>query len=152
DVPKEELRNSLTAGSLRGAGKFASLPLLRARRDERASIAVTHLGAASYGYVGMVYGGILATLLDELLGRRYASLNLPEKAWVTATLNLSYRDATRTNQVHIKTFVDEQAGRKVRVSPGVEVIEGKVLVEAQVLFFQPRYAKVLSLQWLHRHP
>lgn len=116
-MPKEELRNSLTAGSLRGAGKFASLPLLRARRDERASIAVTHLGAASYGYVGMVYGGILATLLDELLGRRYvcslscpahvcayeifgqASLNLPEKAWVTATLNLSYRDATRTNQV-----------------------------------------------------
>ncbi|KAI0804837.1 HotDog domain-containing protein [Irpex lacteus] len=149
DVPKEELVNSLTAGSLRGPGKLALPPLVRARKDEKASVVILHLGTALCGHEGIVHGGMLATLLDESLGRT-ALLNLPEKVGVTATLNLSYRAPTRANQfVVIKTFVDEQEGRKVRVSGRIEDIEGKVLVEAQALFVQPRYAKMLSSQRLH---
>ncbi|KAI0763373.1 hypothetical protein BC629DRAFT_1596937 [Irpex lacteus] len=88
---------------------------------------------------------MLVTLLDESL-ERTASLNFPEKARVTGTLNLTYRAPTRANQfVIIKTFVEEQAGRKVRVSGRIKVIEGKALVKA------PRYAKIIGSQRLHRH-
>ncbi|KAI0755971.1 hypothetical protein BC629DRAFT_1598342 [Irpex lacteus] len=81
-----------------------------------------------------------------------ALLNVAEKVQVTATLNLTYRAPTRAYQfVVIKTFVDEQAGRKVWVSGRIEDIEEKVLVEAQSLFVQPHYAKILSAQRVHRH-
>ena len=61
--------NSLTAGTLRGPGKLALPPLVRARKDEKASIVIIHLGTALCGHEGIVHGGMLATLLDESLGR-----------------------------------------------------------------------------------
>lgn len=69
DVPKEDLANSLTAGSLRGPGKLALPPVVRARKDEKEAIAILHVGTALCGHEGIVHGGLLATLLDEALGR-----------------------------------------------------------------------------------
>lgn len=62
--------NSLTAGALRGPGKLAVPPLVRARKDERESVLVVHVGRGLCGHDGIVHGGLLATLMDESLGRQ----------------------------------------------------------------------------------
>ena len=69
EVPKEQLANSLTAGALRGPGKLTLPPLVRARKDESESIIVIHVGHGLCGHEGIIHGGLLATLLDESLGR-----------------------------------------------------------------------------------
>lgn len=89
---------------------------------------------------------MLATLLDEILGRQ-ALLNLPDKIGVTAYLNLNYRAPTRADQfLVIKTRLVEAKGRKAKVAGRIEDAQGNVLVEAEALFIQPKYAKVLNTQ------
>jgi hypothetical protein len=65
----ESLSFSLTAGSLRGPGKLALPPLVRARWDEQESIVFVHVGDRLCGHKGIVHGGLLATLFDEILAR-----------------------------------------------------------------------------------
>ena len=67
--PEERKVNSLTAGALRGPGKLALLPLIRAKKDESESYVFLHLGRGLCGHDGIIHGGLLATLLDESLGR-----------------------------------------------------------------------------------
>lgn len=105
-----------------------------------------HVGRGVCGHEGIVHGGMLATLLDEILGRQ-ALLNLPDKIGVTAYLNLNYRAPTRADQfLVIKTRLVEAKGRKAKVAGRIEDAQGNVLVEAEALFIQPKYAKVLNTQ------
>ncbi|KAL6299462.1 HotDog domain-containing protein [Sparassis latifolia] len=146
NVPEERRVNSLTAGALWGPGKFALPPLVRCRKDNRESWNFVHVGRGVCGHEGIVHGGLLATLLDEGLGRM-ALLNLPEKMGVTAYLNLSYRAPTRADQfVVVKTHLIEAKGRKSKVRGRIEDMDGNVLVEAEALFIQPKYAKILNTQ------
>lgn len=62
--------NNLTAGALRGPGKLALKPLVRARKDETEACVWIHLGRGLCGHDGIVHGGLLATLLDETLARQ----------------------------------------------------------------------------------
>ncbi|KAJ7663655.1 HotDog domain-containing protein [Mycena rosella] len=136
--------NKLTSGSLRGPGKLALFPFARVRKDESAAVIFLHLGRGLCGHDGIVHGGLLATLLDEALGRNAIS-NLPEKVGVTATLSLKYKAPTRADQfVVIRTELVSVNGRKAVVSGRVEDVDGTVLVEAEALFVQPRYAKLLN--------
>ncbi|KAF8999642.1 HotDog domain-containing protein [Cyathus striatus] len=148
--PEERRVNNLTAGALFGPGKLAVKPVIRAKKDESESVVVTHLGRGLCGHDGIVHGGLLATLLDEVLARN-AINNLPEKVGVTAQLTLSYRAPTRADQfVVFKTKVEEIKGRKVVVSGRVEDLDGAVLVEASAIFVQPRYAKLLNTAHLRQ--
>lgn len=61
--------NSLTAGALRGPGKLALPPLVRAKRDESEGWVFVHVGRGLCGHDGVIHGGLLATLLDESLAR-----------------------------------------------------------------------------------
>ncbi len=74
-VPKEQLANSLTAGALRGPGKLTLPPLVRARRDESEAVILIHVGTGLCGHEGIIHGGLLATLLDESLGRLVSKLH-----------------------------------------------------------------------------
>jgi hypothetical protein len=65
----EPISYSLTAGSLRGPGKLALPPLVRARWDEQESVVFVHVGDRLCGHKGIVHGGLLATLFDEILAR-----------------------------------------------------------------------------------
>lgn len=67
--PEEKRVNSLTAGALRGPGKLAVFPVLRIKKDESVCYGFFHLGRGLCGHDGIVHGGLLATLLDESLGR-----------------------------------------------------------------------------------
>jgi hypothetical protein len=69
NFPEERRVNSLTAGTLRGPGKLGCIPLIRAKKDESESMVFLHVGRSLCGHDGIVHGGLLATLLDESLGR-----------------------------------------------------------------------------------
>ncbi|THU93997.1 Thioesterase/thiol ester dehydrase-isomerase [Dendrothele bispora CBS 962.96] len=142
-LPEERRVNSLTAGALRGPGKLAVPPVVWAKRDESEAYVFVHLGRGLCGHDGIIHGGLLATLIDESLGRQ-AIVNLPSRVGVTATLNISYRAPTKADQfIVIKTKLDELKGRKAFVSARVEDMNGTLLVEATAMFVQPRYAKLL---------
>ncbi|KAF8639387.1 hypothetical protein AX17_001543 [Amanita inopinata Kibby_2008] len=144
NFPEERRVNNLTAGALRGPGKLAVPPIVRAKRDESESWVFVHLGRGLCGHDGIVHGGLLATLLDETLARTAIS-NFPEKVGVTANLALNYRAPTQADQiVVIRTKLEDLQGRKARVSGRVEDLNGTLLVEASATFVQPRYAKLLN--------
>jgi hypothetical protein len=67
--PEERRVNNLTAGALRGPGKLALYPLIRAKKDESESVIFLHLGRGLCGHDGIIHGGMLATVLDETLAR-----------------------------------------------------------------------------------
>ena len=67
--PEERRVNSLSAGALRGPGKLALMPMVRARWDETEAVAIVHVGRGLCGHDGIIHGGLLATLLDESLAR-----------------------------------------------------------------------------------
>ncbi|KAJ7184695.1 HotDog domain-containing protein [Mycena filopes] len=150
-IPDAGRANKLTSGALRGPGRLALFPLARVRRDESAAVIFVHLGRGLCGHDGIVHGGLLATLLDEALGRN-AITNLPERVGVTATLSLKYKAPTRADQfVVMKTELVELKGRKARVTGRVEALDGTLLVEAEALFIQPRYASLLNSASIQQH-
>ena len=69
NLPEERRVNSLTAGTLKGPGKLAIPPLVRARHDSKENWVFIHVGRALCGHEGVIHGGLLATLLDETLAR-----------------------------------------------------------------------------------
>jgi acyl-coenzyme A thioesterase PaaI-like protein len=161
NTPPERLRHSLSAGALRGPGRLALPPLVRAKRDESEAVVFVHLGRGLCGHEGIIHGGLLATLLDEALGRlvsnlcwtmvsraqrlaAQAILNFTENIAVTANLHLNYRAPTRADQfVMIKTRIVERAGRKITVAGAIETLDGTPLVEAT---YVPSLTKSLSPQ------
>ena len=55
--------------TLKGPGKIAISPLVRARHDAKENWMFIHVGRALCGHEGVIHGGLLATLLDESLAR-----------------------------------------------------------------------------------
>ncbi|KAG6335129.1 hypothetical protein ID866_3969 [Astraeus odoratus] len=115
--PEERRVNNLTAGALRGPGRLALIPLVRAKSDETEAISFVHVGHGLCGHDGIIHGGLLATLLDENLARTF---------------------------IVLKAHLVEKSGRRVRVAGQVEDLNGNVLVEATGTFVQPKYASMLS--------
>ena len=115
DIPDKVKANNLTAGALSGPGKLALRPLIRVKNDESEAWGFIHLGRSLCGHDGIVHGGLMATLLDESMGRvvsttdssrifaHYYTLqaffNLPNNIALTANLTLNYRAPTRADQV-----------------------------------------------------
>ncbi|KAK8847539.1 hypothetical protein IAR55_005397 [Kwoniella newhampshirensis] len=140
----QKVHNSLTAGSLRGPGKLAVPPVLFAKTDESQAIAVIHLGRALCGHDGIVHGGLLATVLDESLGRN-ALLNLPSRIGVTANLNINYRSPCMADQfVVVRTKIDQLKGRKAVVSATMETLTGERVADATAIFIEPKWAQFLA--------
>ena len=69
ELPDEVRVNNLTAGALSGPGKLAIRPLIRVKDDESEAWGFIHLGRGLCGHDGIVHGGLVATLLDESMGR-----------------------------------------------------------------------------------
>ncbi|WVN89328.1 uncharacterized protein L203_104550 [Cryptococcus depauperatus CBS 7841] len=140
----QKIHNSLTAGSLRGPGKLAVPPVLFAKKDESEAIAIIHLGRALCGHDGIIHGGLLATVLDETLGRN-ALLNLPSRIGVTANLNINYRSPCTADQfVVVRTNVVEVKGRKCVVEAKMETLNGESVADATGLFIEPKWAQFLA--------
>ncbi|KAI5452162.1 hypothetical protein NCC49_001100 [Naganishia albida] len=136
--------HSLTSSVLRGPSMFALPPLAFVKNNESSAIIVLHVGRSLCGHDGIIHGGLLATVLDESLGRN-ALLNIPSKIGVTATLNVQYKKPTKADQfIVVRTELDSVAGRKVNVSGSIESLDGEILATAQALFVEPKYAQYLK--------
>ena len=61
--------HSLTSSVLRGPSMFALPPLAFVKNNESSAIIVLHVGRSLCGHDGIIHGGLLATVLDESLGR-----------------------------------------------------------------------------------
>lgn len=138
----------MTGGTLLGPGKIPVPPVMFL--DEgKDLVSISYLGTDLCGHVGIVHGGLLATLCDEGLARCGFSA-LPNKIGVTASLTVNYRNpAPAGSFVVLKAETVRVEGRKVWVKGRIELLgeseePGKVLVEAEGLFIEPKYAKVSS--------
>lgn len=151
--PPSKLLHSLTAGTLRGPGRFAVPPLIVAKTKAGAAAegghegdayAFIHLGRSLCGHDGIIHGGLLATICDEAFART-AFFSLPSKVGVTARLELDYRAPTYADQfVVIQTSLIEKRGRKAVVQGEIRDINGKLLVSGRAIFVEPKFAKFLD--------
>ena len=138
-------RHSLTAGTLLVPGCFAVPPVVFCSDQELVSIA--YVGTDMCGHVGIVHGGLLATMLDEGLAR-CAFNSLPNHVGVTANLNINYRKpAPAGSYLTLRAETTKVEGRKVWVKGRIELLgqdenPGQTLVEAEGLYVEPKYVKV----------
>lgn len=150
----EMLETLLTVGSLRGLHKFAAMPFVFSKTQggaqrnggrEGDGLAIVHFGKNMCGYRGVVHGGLLATVFDEALART-AFYGLPNRMGVTGKLELYYRHPVRAEDFYlVETRITENVGRKCFVSGTLlDAHSRKVLVEANAVFIEPRWAKYLS--------
>jgi acyl-coenzyme A thioesterase PaaI-like protein len=151
-IPESLRPHNFTGGTLLGEDKIAVPPLTFTRvsgdpEDLPELVALQYLGVALCGHPGIVHGGLLATLLDEGLARCCFPA-LPNKVGVTASLKIDYRSPCYAGQfVVLKAETTKVEGRKAWVKGRLETLpadgsEGKVLVEAEALFVEPRQAAV----------
>lgn len=115
--------------------------------DSNYSITFFHLGSKLSGHDGIVHGGLLATLLDELTCR-LAFQNFHSKKGVTANLNINYKKPCFVNSVvMIKCELLKKTGRKCWVKGMVYQVEDskemELLTECECLVIEPRWVKDL---------
>ena len=111
------------------------------------------IGGALAGWPGVAHGGLLATVLDESMGRAAVSrFSVP--TGVTAKLEFNYKAPTVTNAFYVVRAIpieEESTDRKGWVKGTVEEMGGKVCVEAKGLFVVPKGLDVTILRPIEKH-
>lgn len=113
-----------------------------------------HLGSKLTGHEGIVHGGLLATLLDELTCR-LAFLNLPSHMGVTANLNINYKKPCPLDSyILVKCEVLYKKGRKILVRGNIYKVDlnsvsavesdKNLLTSGDVLIIEPSWANKLN--------
>ncbi|KAF7729945.1 hypothetical protein EC973_003358 [Apophysomyces ossiformis] len=130
--------NSLTATTLRGKGKIIVPPVIFYNKTRTEVTVVVHLGKELCGHDGIIHGGMLATVLDEVLAC-VAMPSLPNHMGFTANLNIDYRKPVMADQwVVLRGRLDKLEGRKAYVSAAVESTDGVKYTEATSLYVAPK--------------
>lgn len=90
------------------------------------------IGDRYAGYPGIVHGGIVTALLDEIMEKAIEGL----KIWaVTANLNVSFRQPTPTNEVlQLTGWITKPGSRVFRTAAKITLVDGKILAEAEGVF------------------
>lgn len=68
-IPEEEIPHNLTMGTLAGTGRITVKPITFYNDKTKEFVVVMHVGQDVCGHRGLVHGGMLATILDECLGK-----------------------------------------------------------------------------------
>jgi len=102
--------------------------------------ALVRVGGALDGHPGIIHGGILALLLDDIFGFAFWSIGVPTA--FTANLNLDYRAALPSNStVLIHVFLERWENRKLYFRADIKSLDGTtVYTEATSLYIIPRAA------------
>ena len=98
------------------------------------------LGAAYEGPPGHVHGGVVALILDHLLGETASDGINPR---LTGTITLRYVRATRLGRLHVEAKTTRVDGVKT-FAAGHLADEQGVTVEAEGVFILPRWAREQS--------
>ena len=96
------------------------------------------LGEAYQGPPGWVHGGVLALVLDQLLGEA-ASEGL-SKPMFTGTITMRYLRGTHLGRLRAEAAVERTDGYKTFVSGHVSDAEGKT-VETEGIWIKPAWAR-----------
>jgi acyl-coenzyme A thioesterase PaaI-like protein len=142
-IPPNLRPKSFTGGALMAPDKIAVPPMVFSTGDGMEMVSICYLGDAVCGHPGVVHGGMLATLMDEGLARTCFAA-LPSKTGVTASLKVDYRAPCLADQfIVLKAQTTKVEGRKAWVKGRIETLPadgstGKVLVEGEALFIEPR--------------
>ncbi|WP_246081530.1 PaaI family thioesterase [Nocardioides litoris] len=98
-----------------------------------------HLGAAYEGPPTLVHGGVLALVLDQVLGEAAGAGGRPG---MTGTLTLTYRRPTPLGDLRTEAWIERTEGHKTWARGHVVGPDG-VTVEAEGVFILPRWARAL---------
>lgn len=123
-----------------------SLPQEQDQKSDFITVAaVVKLGRALDGHEGIVHGGILALLVDDVLGFGYEALQIPSA--VTANLNINYLVPVEAGSLFMVTAVlTSREGRKLYWEAEVaDVVDGqkRIFCEATSLYIIPRHSSNL---------
>ncbi|KAF4637654.1 hypothetical protein G7Y89_g415 [Cudoniella acicularis] len=143
-VPEEARGARLTTGPLAGARALGGFQRVFYNKDSGEAVTIIWFGGAIAGWPGVVHGGVIATVVDEVLGR-CAVRKFPAQTGVTANLELKYLKPIITNSFYVIRAVPIAEGyteRKGWVNGRVETLEGNVCVEAKGLFVVPKKIKL----------
>ena len=100
-----------------------------------------HLGAAYEGPPGLVHGGVISLLLDQVLGHAVSSSGRPG---MTGTLTIVYHQGTPLGDLRCEAWVDRREGIKTWGKGRMLNAEGEVTAEAEGIFILPRWARNLD--------
>lgn len=144
-IGANDLPYNLTQTTLRGPDMISREPRVFTDDESGSLIAFYHLGLKLAGHSKIVHGGLAAVLLDECMGRACFP-RLVGKVAVTAKLDLSYKNPIPVNSVVvIRADTTKVRGRKAWVEARIEdAREGTVLVEAEALFVEPKWAAEMA--------
>lgn len=96
------------------------------------------LNALYEGPPTLVHGGVIALILDQVLGHAAAAGHAPG---MTGTLTLRYRRPTPLGTCSAEAWIDERKGVKTIVRGVIRDAEGNTTVEAEGIFILPRWAR-----------
>ncbi|WP_232676643.1 PaaI family thioesterase [Nocardioides sp. R-C-SC26] len=96
-----------------------------------------HLGAAYEGPPSHVHGGVLALVLDQMLGEAAGAGGRPG---MTATYTVTYRRPTPLGALSARAWISRTEGHKTWAAGEISGPDG-VTVEAEGLFVLPRWAR-----------
>ncbi|KUJ23424.1 uncharacterized protein LY89DRAFT_680180 [Mollisia scopiformis] len=139
-LPEHERAKRLTTGPLAGARGIGGYQRIFFNKESGETVTVIWMGGALAGWPGVTHGGVIATVMDESLGR-CAIRRFKEKTGVTANLELDYLKPVVTNSFYVVRAtprVEGEAERKCWVTARLETLEGRVCVEAKALFVVPK--------------
>lgn len=90
------------------------------------------------GYPGVVHGGIVATMLDEIGGRATLISGDPNDLMVTANLDVKYRQPTPLNTpLTIIGRVTRPGKLRARAHSEIQLPDGTITAEADLLLTRP---------------
>jgi acyl-coenzyme A thioesterase PaaI-like protein len=147
---------SLTSsGVVRGHGNAVvgmrnpiAVPLDVQHSDEGRAWASFHLNALYEGPPDTVHGGVVALVLDQILGEAAAAGGSPG---MTGTLTLRYERNTPLGDVSAEAWIDRVEGVKTIVKGEIRDADGNPTAHAEGVFILPRWARE-ALEKDHRKP
>lgn len=139
------------ANPVSGRRNAFALPL-KVHRDKAAKRATASftLGAPYEGPPDHVHGGVIAMLLDQVMGMIPALVGRPG---MTAYLNVTYRrPSPLLTELGIEAWVERVEGWKTYVSGRIFDAEGRTTAEAEALFIVPKFGRERLRRSLEQTP
>jgi acyl-coenzyme A thioesterase PaaI-like protein len=134
-----------SSGAVRGHGNAVvglrnpvAVPLQIEKSEDGRAWSSFHLGALYEGPPGCVHGGVLALVLDQMLGEAAAAGGAPG---MTGTLTLRYEQNTPLGDCSAEAWIDRVEGVKTFVMGELRRADGETTVRAEGIFILPRWAR-----------
>ncbi|TIC88508.1 PaaI family thioesterase [Nocardioides sp. GY 10113] len=114
-------------------------PVREGERSEGRISADFDLGAVYEGPPGLVHGGVVSLILDQMLGQAAGSGGRPG---MTGTLTIVYRQGTPLGPLRAEAWIDRSEGIKTWAKGHIVGPDG-ITAEAEGVFILPRWAREL---------